>query len=368
MRIAAAKRTGIDLGRHFIVGLGSTVLGELEAELLQSLQPLGIILFAHNVDLNGGPEWPRKFIELIDAARKAIGRSSLLVSIDHEGGRVHRLRPPVTHFPAAKFWGENAGAVGRAMGRELAALSINLNFAPDADVLTEKKNEVIGDRALGTSAAEVSRRALSFLEGMELEGVLGCAKHFPGHGATLADSHLSLPTFEADRELLFNRDVVPFKTLIEKGLSLIMTAHVLYPAIDQSLPATLSPSILSELLRGTLGYQNAVITDALEMRALSSFSPVSRAKSILEAGADILLIAKPPDPLPVREAIDVANGLYSELEKGGLNHNCLVESAKRIDSLTQKIVELEGRRNPKPELTVLGCSEHASLSQSLRAD
>jgi len=279
-----------ELGKHFIVGVQGAVLLSEERTLWQKLRPLGVIIFKRNVAQTA--DWRPSLRDLILELKELSGRDDFIASIDHEGGRVHRLSPPITLFPAAKNWKGNSFAVGAAMGRELASLGINLNFAPSFDVLTQTNNKVIGERAFSSEPETVLASGLAFLQGLESEGVLGCAKHFPGHGGTLEDSHYALPSIELSKEELDTQELLPFKGYIESGRKLIMTAHVVYKALDLENPATLSKAILSGLLRDELGFQGAIITDALDMGALSKVSPAEVATKFIKAGGDLFCVCQ----------------------------------------------------------------------------
>ncbi|MGH7832681.1 MAG: beta-N-acetylhexosaminidase [Candidatus Binatia bacterium] len=217
------------------------------------------------------------------------------IAIDHEGGRVHRLPEPFTHFPAASVLGgmgkpEPAYAMGAAMGRELSAAGINLNFAPVLDVLSNPENPVIGDRSLGADPRKVSRLGWEIVRGLKDSGVIPCGKHFPGHGDTEKDSHLELPVVRKNRGELDACELRPFVHACENEIDSLMTAHVLYPALDPDLPATLSRSIIGDLLRGEMAYGGVVFSDDLEMRAITdSYSAEEASALAVDAGVDVLM-------------------------------------------------------------------------------
>lgn len=316
------------LGQHFIVGFAGVELSDEERSLWRKLRPLGTIIFKRNIlpEVN----WDEKLKETLQELKELSGRETFVVSIDHEGGRVHRLIEPVTHFPPAAAWNDESEAVGRAMGKELQYLGVNLDFAPSFDVLVESRNKVIGDRAFSSDPELVSKRAMEFLKGLETEGVLGCAKHFPGHGGTIEDSHEVLPSVDTSKELLFKRELLPFKRYIDSGRTLIMTSHVLFKSIDPERPATLSQKILKDLLRQELGYKGAIITDALDMGALSGFSPGDVAQGFIEASGDLFCVCQLKDGLPIQAALTFAE----ELERRSLSNAklkaMLEESKPRI--------------------------------------
>jgi beta-N-acetylhexosaminidase len=217
------------------------------------------------------------------------------LAIDHEGGTVHRLPEPFTHFPAPSVLGEagnpeRAYAMAAAMGRELSAAGINLNFAPVLDVLSNPDNPVIGDRSVSADPQKVSRLGWEIARGLKDSGVVPCGKHFPGHGDTEKDSHLELPAVRKNRGELDACELRPFVHACRKGIDSLMTAHVVYPALDPNFPATLSRAILGELLRGELAYDGVVFSDDLEMRAITdSYSAEEGSALAVDAGVDILM-------------------------------------------------------------------------------
>ena len=312
------------LGLHFIVGLQGAVLEKQEQKLLAELQPAGIILFRKNIAADDPSGWLDKLDRLIAQAREAAARPDFLVAVDHEGGAVYRFCHPVTHFAPARSWAASSAAVGRATGRELRALGCNLNFAPVVDIHCEPQNTVIGPRAFGTTAEEVSPPAIAFLKSMEAEGVLGCAKHFPGHGATIADSHLELPVLDVPRKVLLKRELLPFRQIIAAGTKLVMTAHVRYPAVDPTRPATLSPVILGDLLRAELGFSGVIVSDDLEMAALQSLSPGARAQACLTAGVDLLLEGNPKSALPLEIALQMRKEVLDGVREQSISEDKLV--------------------------------------------
>lgn len=355
-----------DFGHHLIVGLAGTALLEEEQQLLSELSPSGVILFGKNIDA-GNPNWLQLMQQLLQDVRSAVRRADLLISIDHEGGRVHRFPAPVSHFPAARAWGDQSGAVGEAIGCELRALGFNLDFAPVLDCQNEPQNNVIGDRAFSCAYDSIAPLAISFAHGLERHGVLSCGKHFPGHGGTIADSHHELPVYSADRETLITNELLPFAEFIRAGLPLMMTAHVLYPNVDPANPASLSKTIIGELLRGHLGFDGCVITDDLEMKALAVFSPAEKAVKAMQAGSDLLLEANyKPEP-PVRRAYQMAEGLLQAVTDGQLSREAMLASRGRVDALlayAQRLRQSAPFADYVPE--IVGCKAHSDLDKSLR--
>ena len=243
---------------------------------------------------------PGQVAELVRALRAASPAGMpLAVSVDQEGGLVQRLRAPLTVWPdmfsvAAASDPSRTQAVGRALGDELAALGIGWNFAPVLDVHTNPANPVIGNRAFGVTPAAVATHALAFWRGLRAAGVLGCGKHFPGHGDTHTDSHLDLPVVAHDQNRLRSGELAPFAAAARESMGAFMTAHVVYPAWDAVLPATLSHRIASHILRGELGFAGLLVSDDLGMRAVADRWPIETlvVESLL-AGVDHFLVREP---------------------------------------------------------------------------
>ncbi len=251
----------------------------------------GAMLFRPNIAT------PGQVATLVTSLRRAAPADApLLVAIDQEGGLVQRLRAPLTVWPDMLSVGAagdpaRTERVGRALGEELAALGIGWDFAPVLDVHTNPANPVIGTRAFGVTPEAVIEHALAFWRGLRAAGLVGCGKHFPGHGDTRTDSHFELPVVEHDGARLRAVELRPFAAAARAGIDAIMTAHVLYPALDPDRPATLSPRILTELLRGELGFAGVVVSDDLGMKAVADSHPIDElAVGCVEAGCDVLLV------------------------------------------------------------------------------
>lgn len=295
----------------FFTGLAGPELLEPERQFLRASRPAGIILFARNI---ADPDQVRR---LIASAREAIGNGDCLVLVDQEGGRVQRLRPPHWRaLPAARkianFADGGAKAVeaieqvSRLIAADLRALGFNCNCTPVLDLPVEGSHEVIGDRAFGTSPADVIARGRAVMSGHLAGGVVPVIKHIPGHGRARADSHLELPVVDAARETLEATDFAPFKALADCPAA--MTAHVVYSAIDPARPASTSAIVHRDIIRGQIGFDGLLMSDDLSMKALEHFpakwvpgSPEKmrpskeagpmrdRAEAVLRAGSDIAL-------------------------------------------------------------------------------
>ena len=256
----------------------------------------GVILFARNL---GSPSEVAALVEELGRATPPDG-PPIIVSIDQEGGRVQRLKAPLTVWPpmatvAARADLELTESVGRAVGGELRLFGINVDFAPVLDVRTNPANQVIGDRAFGDEAATVERQALAFWRGLESAGVRGCGKHFPGHGDTHQDSHLELPRIQVSMERLRAVELPPFAAAVRAGVPMLMTAHIVYGGLDER-PATMSSWWIKRVLRGELGFQGVVVSDDLDMKAVNGRYPVEEVvRESLAAGVDAFLACRDPE-------------------------------------------------------------------------
>ena len=253
----------------FMIGVQGEALSRDERLIIEQCGFGGFILFGHNC------REPRQILSLCRALWETGTELPPFIAIDQEGGRVHRLPEPFTHFPAAGRIGatgrsETVYRAGRATAVELSLLGINLNFAPVLDVNSNPENPIIDDRAFGVTAEQVIRFAWPYAQGQRDGGIIPCGKHFPGHGDTDKDSHLALPIVEKSLAELKSVELTPFVHACRQGIETLMTAHVLYRALDQEFPATLSEKIVTGLLRQDLGYAGVVFGDDMEMKAISA--------------------------------------------------------------------------------------------------
>ncbi|WP_033320052.1 glycoside hydrolase family 3 protein [Streptomyces yerevanensis] len=265
-------------------------------------------------------------------------RDDVLVAIDEEGGDVTRLEVRT----GSSFPGNHAlGAVDDAslteevafeLGRRLAECGVNLNWAPSADINSNPGNPVIGVRSFGADASLVARHTAAYVSGLQSAGVAACTKHFPGHGDTAVDSHHALPRIDAELSVLHSRELVPFRAAIEAGTRAVMTAHILVPVLDPDLPATLSRRILTGLLREELGYNGLIVTDGMEMQAISGTYGIERGSVLaIAAGADAICVggglADDATVLRLRDA------LVSAVREGQLSEERLADAASRVRAL-----------------------------------
>lgn len=282
-------------GQLLFAGFEGTQVPDDLAELIAAGRVGGAILFARNVC---DPEQVRALVAALHA--HAPTNAPLTVCIDQEGGRVQRLRAPWTEWPSLRQIGamrslDATRGFATALGRELADLRIDLDFAPVADVDSNADNPVIGDRSFSGDPEEVARHACAFTLALQATGIAACGKHFPGHGDTRVDSHYSLPKLDADWDRLHAVELPPFRALAKCGVASIMTAHVLLERIDSEHPATLSRAAIG-CLREDLGYDGLVFTDDIEMAAVADrYDPGELTRLSLEAGADSLLVCSRAD-------------------------------------------------------------------------
>lgn len=353
----------IDLGLRFIVEPSGPALTPEEADLLRDLRPAGVMFRSRNFarDLPYS-EWRPIFAKLLSDIREAIGREKIIVSIDHEGGRVHRFPPPVTRFPYPAFYGHSLEAVesvARAMAIELRSLGVNLSCSPCADIHSNPSNPVINQRAFGEAPEVVARGVVQFADTTRREGVMPCTKHFPGHGDTAADSHFSLPVLNRSREELFAREFIPFKALIDAGIEMIMTAHIVVPQLDASRQATLSPVLLRTILREELGFRGVTVADALGMNAIrGDVRGDDFATRAHGAGLDLFLFVG--DPVSIRDAALTRDALKAAHEAGKVTTESLREVERRITAVLSRLIQY-----PVVELPAELFSVHARLADSL---
>ena len=298
--------------------------------LINELHVGGVVLMGRNI---APPEALRKTIAGLQAQAEARGLPPLFVAVDQEGGRVQRLGPPnYAARPSAREIGQSnepaqARLAAKAMGVELRELGFNWDFAPVLDVDSNPKNPVIGSRSYGNDPNVVAAMGAEAVRGFQEDaGILACGKHFPGHGDTDTDSHFALPRLPHDLAHLEALELVPFRAAIDAGLAAVMTSHILFPALDAKLPATLSPAILTGLLRQKLGFEGLIITDDLEMKGVADgWGAAEAAVLTVEAGADILLCCHQWE---TQKAIQAA--LMGAVERGRLTEDRLDASLTRI--------------------------------------
>lgn len=262
------------------------------------------------------------------------------IGIDQEGGRVHRLPKPFTHFPAAALIGAKknpnlAYRCGRATAAELSLVGINLNFAPVLDVNSNPQNPIIGDRSFAAQPQQAIEMSSAWMAGLRAGGIVPCGKHFPGHGDTEQDSHFVLPVVEKSLAELEAAELAPFAHACRSGIEALMTAHVRFTALDPDLPATLSEQIVTGLLRHQFGYDGVVFSDDMEMKAISdNFASDDAAALAVCAGVDVLLFCH---ELP--KALEAFKFLCDEAERNPALRAQVENSYRRITALKHRCLK-----------------------------
>jgi len=321
------------ISRRMVIGLPEGGLDAAWERDFAAFPPAGVILFRRDF------EDPAGLRRLTARLRELARPRRVFIAMDEEGGFVSQLAGHFVVPPNATLLARGAESgdiewVSRVTAERLRALGVDWTFAPVADVHSEPRNPVIGPRAYGTTPEAVSAALVEALAGLEAGGIATCLKHFPGHGDTVTDSHLALPVCQASRETLERRELAPFRAHL--GADAVMSAHVVYPALDPDQPATFSRRVLDDLLRGTLGFQGLCITDALEMKGASGERPLAEAGRLaLEAGCDLLLYAFHSEEVR-RARLELAK----QLVDGAIDH-------ARFDAARPRLAAFDARR-PEP--------------------
>ncbi|MCY9657669.1 beta-N-acetylhexosaminidase [Paenibacillus chondroitinus] len=362
------------IGQMLLCGFEGTEATEQLKALIAEHHIGGVIYFARNVEQTG------QVAELSEQLQQIAEQSDTLplwVSIDQEGGMVARITEGVALMPGQmalaagaigpkegtkvgiKDAGDAAYEAAFISGKELRALGINLNFAPVLDVNNNPDNPVIGVRSFGESAELVAEFGQRSVQGFQDANVVATAKHFPGHGDTSVDSHLDLPTIKHGQERIRSLELVPFIQAIKGGVDAIMSSHIYFPAFEsEKLPATLSKSVLTGLLREELGYEGVVMTDCMEMNAIAEhYGTVAASVMAIEAGADLVLISHRLD-----RQIGAIDAIEQAVKEGRL-------SEARIDASVQRLLALKERRGLFAPQTgsaaEVGTAEHCAVAQRL---
>lgn len=316
------------IGQLLIIGFPGEEYSESLDELIEEYSIGNIILFTRNIkNINQLHKLNETFHQKISEKTGIMP----FISIDQEGGMVTRIMDEVTFFPGAMTIGatntNNAYKSGKLMGEELATLGINFNLAPSLDVNNNPYNPVIGVRSFSDNADKVARFGIEYIKGLQEEGIIATAKHFPGHGDTDLDSHKSLPTINHDKIRLEEVELYPFKKAINAGVDAIMSAHVFFPSYEQNqLPATLSHNVLTKLLKDEMGFKGLVVSDCMEMKAIDDnfTTPIGSLKGLL-AGLDMVLVSHTKE-----KQIETFNLIYKAVKSGEFPMELLNEKIEKI--------------------------------------
>ena len=357
-----------DIGQFLIGSMPDRTVPVEMRSLAREFDLGGVILFSRNI------EAPEQVAELA-AESEALGRTTpAWVSVDQEGGRVARLTEPFTKWPPMATLGR-AGREGealaarfaKALASELRAVGITLDYAPVLDIHTNPKNPVIGDRALSERADEVARLGCVIIKTLQESGVAACGKHFPGHGDTSTDSHLELPLVEHPPDRLRAIEFEPFRAAIAEHVAFIMTAHVLVPSLDDERPATLSPKVVQALLRDELGFEGVILSDDLEMKAVTARSPVPEsAVEAIRAGCDAILVCSGDLDLQAR----TLEALVRAVESGTITAARCDDAFMRLRRVKERFLMGE-RPGPARRIRdlrqIVGREEHQLIAAEMAA-
>jgi beta-N-acetylhexosaminidase len=357
-----------DIGQYLIGSMPGTSIPVELRSLAREFDLGGVILFSRNIEV------PEQVAEL-SAESEMLGRTSPgWVSVDQEGGRVARLKDPFTTWPPMATLGRAgtqaealAERFARALAQELLAVGITLDFAPVLDIHTNAKNPVIGDRALAERAEDVAKLGRVIITALQGAGLAACGKHFPGHGDTSTDSHLELPLVEHAPDRLRAIEFEPFRAAIAAQVAFIMTAHVLVPSLDERRPASLSPDIVQKLLRDELKFDGVILSDDLEMKAISAQHDIPEAAvDAIAAGCDAVLICSGDVDLQGR----TVEALVRAVESGKIPTTRHDDAFARLRRAKQRFLSGD-RPGPAARMKalrgVLGREEHQLVAAEMAA-
>lgn len=359
------------VGQLLIFGIGGRQVGSVPKAHITKRFVGGLILYDRNIRVPA--QVAALTVGLQQVAQQTPNAIPLFIAIDQEGGTVARLRKGATVLPGNLALGATrskalAAKAGELTAIELAAVGVNFNFAPVMDINTNPNNPVIGVRSYGESSDLVSELGTAYIRGLQRNGVLATAKHFPGHGDTSVDSHKKLPIVRHDKKRVNTVELAPFRAAIKANVAAIMSAHILYPALDNEMPATLSYPILTRYLRQLLGYNGLIITDDLEMKAIDDQYEIGEAAVLaIQAGADMVIVAS-----TLKKQQRVYNALRQAVRNRRISEIRLNESVLRILKSKNAYGILEKPINPienpnaiNSPLSVVGSSAHREIAQTI---
>jgi beta-N-acetylhexosaminidase len=334
------------LGAMIIAGVEGTTPTEKTKSMIQNQHVGGIIFYKNNVKSQS------QLVSFVNKLKtwNQQNPSALFISIDEEGGKVSRL-PEIEKIPTAKSIGKAddlayAKSIGTYLGNASKSMGINVDYAPVLDINSNPNNPVIGNRSYGTTAKKVSDTGRAVMKGIQSTGTIPVIKHFPGHGDTSVDSHLDLPIVHKSLEQLQSFEWKPFEDAIKEGADSVMIAHILFPKIDKKHPASLSPTIIKDQLRNTIGFQGVVMTDDLTMGAISkNYGMGNAAVQAVKAGSDILLIAH-----GYENVSNVILKLKESIKEGELTEKRINQSVLRILMLKEKYKLSDQKKVQTPDL------------------
>ncbi|WP_432357941.1 beta-N-acetylhexosaminidase [Sporosarcina sp. UB5] len=321
------------IGQLLIVGMEGKTYGDELDRLIRKYHVGGIILLGRN------SSYPAGILNLLNESKKANADYNipLFISVDEEGGRVSRLPSSMKKLPAADYFGRIgdetlAYETGAYLAELLHAFGYNMNYAPVLDVHSNPRNPAIGDRSFSSDPDEVARIGMAVMRGMTENGIISVVKHFPGHGDTHVDSHLSLPVIKKTLVELYETDLIPFQRAIDEQVDVIMVAHIMFPELDSTYPSSLSKKIITGLLREEMNFEGVVITDDMTMGAIvNDYTVPEAALQSFIAGSDLLLIAG-----DYENQVGTINALLSAVQVGTITEERIDESVRRILKLKER--------------------------------
>lgn len=353
------------IGQLLFTGFPATVPGDDFIRLVREYKVGNVILFAHNI--KSAHQVQALCAELQKLIMEETGKPAL-ISIDQEGGMVVRLTRDCTNMPGAMAIAatgnpENARIAGEITGCELRALGINVNLTPDVDVNSNPANPVIGVRSYGDNPHTVSTYGIQMMKGLNKAGVMSVLKHFPGHGDTAVDSHLALPSVGKTMEELEKSDLIPFADAIRNGAEAVMTSHILYPAIETgNVPATMSKTIITGLLRESLGFKGLVMSDCLEMNAIKDYyGTADGALAAIKAGVDMVFVSH-----TAQLAMETVARIEAAVNSGELSMERLEEAAARVSEYKAKYAWDSGHTANME--AVVGCGPHKAEAARISSE
>lgn len=322
------------IGQMVIFGVDGQTLSSTTIKMIDEYHVGGFIILSENVY---DAKQLLNLMNSLKGANSRVNKIPLFLSVDQEGGRVDRMPAPIRKLPsnrkvASVYSAGSSYKIGNIISEELDAFGFNMDFAPVLDINSNPKNPVIGDRSYGSNADIVTDLGIQTMKGIRDRGIIPVIKHFPGHGDTLVDSHVGLPSVNKDMDMLRNFELVPFARAIKEGADAVMIAHILLPKLDPKYPASMSKAVITDILRGDLNFDGVVITDDITMGAIVKNYNVGDAAVVsVNAGSDIILVGHGSD-----NQVSVIRALKNAVEGGTINEERVDESVYRILKLKQK--------------------------------
>ncbi len=351
------------IGQLFILGFDGHTVPSTFRDFIQEYHLGGVIYFKRNV------QSPAQIAELSNELQfscRPKGCAPLFVSIDHEGGKVTRLSKPFTKFPGNDSIGELGSPkvafdFGAVLGKELKAVGININYAPVVDVNSNPQSPVINSRAFSNDPEVCGKMGSAVARGIQKMGVIAVAKHFPGHGDTKEDSHFALPRVDKTLAQLEELELIPFRRVVRSRVEAIMTAHIINPNLDADFPATMSEKTINGLLREKLRFTRLVISDDLEMKAISDhYGPDEAAVMSIKAGCD-LLIYRGDNGLPIQQIDAIAKAV----ETGEIPQATFTQALARIEAAKKIYAEIPNPVDVSQVEKHIGLDAHFQLADTI---